>query len=151
MTQGVQVLGAPVSSALLRLVRAHVLLGTRMFAEIGLAPPQELILLRLEERGTVPQAEIVDFLQRDRSTISSTLQSMEKMGLIRRTPSPANRRALDISATDAGLELCPAVREVWVELERVAFGHLGPETRAEVVHAMNGSREALAAALRDGR
>ena len=91
MTQGVQVLGAPVSSALLRLVRAHVLLGTRMFAEIGLAPPQELILLRLEERGTVPQAEIVDFLQRDRSTISSTLQSMEKMGLIRRTPSPANR------------------------------------------------------------
>lgn len=145
---GLEVVGAPFSSALLRLVRAHVLLGTRMFAEIGLAPPQELILLHLEEHGTVPQTEIVGMLQRDRSTVSSTLRSMEKAGLIHRTPAPDNRRALRISVTEAGLALCPAVREVWAQLESLAFGHLGPTTRAEVVRAMDASRAALVAALR---
>ena len=53
------------------------------------------------------------------------------------------RRVLLAVLTDAGLALCPAAREVWARLERIAFGHLAAETRAELTSAMDASRAAL--------
>jgi DNA-binding MarR family transcriptional regulator len=141
----VDVPGAPIGSALLRLVRAHARLGTSLLAEIGLAPPQELILLRLDEYGTLPQSDIVRFLNRDRSTVSSTLQAMERAGLIVRTPSPDDRRALDATITEAGHALCPAIRDAWAELELMSFGHLSVEVRATLIEALSASRDALVA------
>ena len=141
--------GAPVGSALLRLLRAHAQLGTALLANIGVPPPQELILLRLEKYGTLPQSDIVRYLYRDRSTTSATLQTMERARLISRTPSPTDRRALDVTITDAGLALCPAVREAWAQLENTAFSHLSADDRARLVDAMNTSRDALAASLGD--
>lgn len=141
--------GAPVGSALLRLLRAHAQLGTALLARIGVPPPQELILLRLEEYGTLPQSDIVRYLYRDRSTTSATLQTMERAGLISRTPSPTDRRALDVTITDAGLALCPAVRQAWTQLEDTAFSHLSVDGRARLVDAMNTSREALVKAMED--
>nr|WP_083467069.1 MarR family transcriptional regulator [Kibdelosporangium sp. MJ126-NF4]CEL20601.1 Transcriptional regulator, MarR family [Kibdelosporangium sp. MJ126-NF4]CTQ89512.1 Transcriptional regulator, MarR family [Kibdelosporangium sp. MJ126-NF4] len=139
----VHVAEAPIGSALLRLVRAHHRLGTSLLAEIGLAPPQELILLRLEEYGTLPQSDIVRFLNRDRSTVSTTLQAMERAGLIVRTPSPTDRRALDATITKAGHALCPAIRDAWARLEEMSFGHLSATARTALVRAMSASRDAL--------
>ena len=141
--------GAPVGSALLRLLRAHAQLGTALLARIGVSPPQELILLRLEEYGTLPQNDIVRYLYRDRSTTSATLQTMERAGLISRTPSPTDRRALDVTITDAGRALCPAVRDAWTQLENTAFSHLSTDGRASLIDAMDTSRDALAASLED--
>lgn len=141
--------GAPVGSALLRLLRAHAQLGTALLARIGVPPPQELILLRLEEYGPLPQSDIVRYLYRDRSTTSATLQAMERAGLISRTPSPTDRRALDVTITDAGLALCPAVREAWARLEDTAFSHLSVGDRARLADAMNTSRDALVKAMED--
>ncbi len=146
---GVHVPQAPVGSALLRLLRAHGQFGTALLAQIGVPPPQELILLRLDDLGTLPQGDIVRYLYRDRSTISSTLQSMERAGLITRTPSAGDRRALDVSITDAGRALCPAVREAWAELEDAGFSHLSADSRAHLVEAMNSARDALVAALEE--
>ena len=138
---------APAGSALLRLVRAHAQLGTALLAGIGVPPPQELILLRLEEYGTLPQGDLVRYLGRDRSTTSATLQTMERGGLIARSPSPGDRRALDVRITDAGRALCPAVRDAWTELEETAFSHLSPDGRSSLIVAMDASRRALAASL----
>lgn len=144
---GVHVPQAPVGSALLRLLRAHAQLGTALLAGIGVPPPQELILLRLEEHGTLPQGDLVRYLYRDRSTTSATLQTMERAGLITRSPSPSDRRALDVTITDAGRALCPAVRDAWAELEETAFSHLSSDGRAALVAAMDASQQALAATL----
>jgi DNA-binding MarR family transcriptional regulator len=147
----VDVAEAPIGSALLRLVRAHARLGASLLAEIGLAPPQELVLLRLDEYGTLPQSDIVRFLNRDRSTVSSTLQAMERAGLIVRTPSPGDGRALDTSITQAGLALCPAIRQVWAELELMSFGHLNAEVRTTLIEALSASRDALVASALERR
>jgi DNA-binding MarR family transcriptional regulator len=124
-------------------------LGTALLNKIGVPPPQELILLRLIECGTLPQADIVRYLDRDRSTTSATLQTMERAGLITRSPAPSDGRALDVSITDAGRALCPAVRDAWVQLEHAAFSHLSTEARAHLIDAMDGSSGALLAALEE--
>lgn len=144
--QGVQVPGAPVGSALLRLLRAHAQLGTALLADAGVPPPQELILLRLEGPGTLPQGDLVRYLSRDRSTTSATLKAMERSGLITRSPSPGDRRALDVTITDAGRARCPAVRAAWSELEHAAFAHLPDGQRAALLAAMESARKALASA-----
>jgi DNA-binding MarR family transcriptional regulator len=144
---GVHVPEAPVGSALLRLLRAHAQLGTALLARIGVPPPQELILLRLEEHGTLPQGDLVRYLYRDRSTTSATLQAMERNGLITRNPSRSDRRALDVSITDAGRALCPVVRDAWAELEETAFSHLSSDGRAAFIAAMDASQQALAMTL----
>ncbi|MDQ3406280.1 MAG: MarR family transcriptional regulator [Actinomycetota bacterium] len=145
----IEVPRAPIGSALLRLIRAHAQFGTTLLAEIGLAPPQELILLRLDEHGTLPQSEIVRFLNRDRSTVSTTLRTMERTGLITRGASARDRRALDVSLTDAGRALCPAVRAAWADLEEAAFAHLPADVRAMLVRAMGSARDALVASTRE--
>lgn len=146
---GVHVPEAPVGSALLRLLRAHAQLGTALLARIGVPPPQELILLRLEEHGTLPQGDLVRYLYRDRSTTSATLQTMERAGLITRSPSRSDRRALDVSITDAGRALCPAVRDAWADLEESAFSHLSSDGRAALIAAMDASQQALAVILEE--
>jgi DNA-binding MarR family transcriptional regulator len=146
---GVHVSQAPVGSALLRLLRAHAQLGTALLARIGVPPPQELVLLRLEELGTLSQGDLVRYLNRDRSTTSATLQAMERAGLITRSPSRSDRRALDVSITDAGRALCPAVRDAWAELEETAFSHLSSDGRAALIAAMDASQQALAVTLEE--
>lgn len=147
--QGVRVPTAPISSALLRLVRAHRVAGDKLFGRIGLAPPQDLILLHLEECGGAPQSDIVAFLQRDRSTVSTTLAAMERAGLISRVPSTTDRRALHVSLTAAGRALCPAAKEVWAELDRAAFSGLSPRERDRLVDAMDTARRSLTSAMAD--
>lgn len=144
---GVQVPTAPVSSALLRLVRTHRMAGDKLFGRIGLTPPQDLILLHLEERGGAPQSDIVAFLQRDRSTVSTTLAAMERAGLVVRAPSATDRRALHVSLTAAGRDLCPAAKEVWAELDSAASAGLSPHDRDRLIDAMDTARRSLVAAF----
>ncbi|WP_170837815.1 MarR family winged helix-turn-helix transcriptional regulator [Streptomyces sp. TP-A0874] len=129
------------------MLRTHVVSGDRLFSEIDLAPPQDLILLHLQEYGPLRQSDIVGFLQRDRSTVSSTLKAMERAGLVRRTPVPADRRVREVSLTEAGRSLCPAIRRLWAELEEMAFSHLTPDGRALLVDTLDASREALVTAM----
>ena len=89
---GTHVEGAPVGSLLLQVVRAHAQLGTRLLRREGVVPPQEIVLLHLDEQGPVAQADLVHYLGRDRPTVTNTLQAMERAGLIERTPSPTDRR-----------------------------------------------------------
>jgi MarR family transcriptional regulator, lower aerobic nicotinate degradation pathway regulator len=140
---GVSVPGAPISSALLQTIRAHASAGAEMLAAIGLVPPQELILMRLAEQGDTPQSDLVYFLNRDRSTVSNTLQAMERAGLIVRRPSASDRRAIDVALTDKGREFVPQAQAIWAELERQTTALLAEADREPLLRGLAAIRESL--------
>lgn len=140
---GISVAEAPLSSLMLQLVRAHAAIATAMLQQIGLVAPQELVLLFLQENGSAPQSEIVYFLGRDRSTVTNTLQAMQRAGLITRTTSQTDKRSIVVSLTGKGRRLCPAIREIWSELERMTFGRLTARQRATLARLFSDIRQGL--------
>lgn len=139
---GVQVAEAPLGSLLLQTVRAHAALAASLLAELELVAPQEVILLYLQDHGRIPQTELVRFLGRDRSTVTATLQTMERAALIARTPSATDRRAMEVDLTEAGRALCPRIRAAWAELEGLTFGSLDQRQRDELTSALGAVRDA---------
>ncbi|WP_019819599.1 MarR family winged helix-turn-helix transcriptional regulator [Saccharomonospora saliphila] len=139
---GVRVEQGPLSSLLLQVVRAHAAVASAMLAEIGLVAPQEVILLYLEDHGPVPQQRLVRYLNRDRSTVTTTLQALERMELVVRSPSAVDRRSMMVELTAKGSGLCPRVRRVWTELEARTFGCLSESERDSLAGTLMTIRDA---------
>lgn len=141
---GVTVPGAPVGSALLQAIRAHATVATDMLAQIGLSPPQELVLLWLADQGgSAPQRDLVHYLNRDRSTVTNTLQAMERAGLITRRSLPSDRRAIEVALTAKGRKLLPRVRALWLQLERRSTALIVEEDREVLLRSLAAIRDSL--------
>lgn len=81
----------------------------------GVVPGQFAQLLALYERDGVTQGELCEQVSIDQSTMAHTLKRMERDGLIRREPDPADgRRAL--------IWLTERAEQLQADLERAARG-----------------------------
>ncbi|WP_241835048.1 MarR family winged helix-turn-helix transcriptional regulator [Pseudofrankia asymbiotica] len=140
---GTSIDGAPVGSLLLQVLRAHARVGTELLTEAGVTPPHEIVLLYLDGRGPVPQTELVHYLGRDRSTVTATLQAMERAGLVARQPSPDDGRAMIVELTEKGTAVVPRARAAWHELERRTTHSLSPSQQADLLIALRTIRDAL--------
>lgn len=140
---GIDIPGAPVGTLLLQVIRAHARVGTALLNAAGVPPPHEIILFYVHEHGPVPQTELVRYLTRDRSTVTATLQAMERAGLIVRTPSPSDKRAMIVDLTDKGREAVPRAKAAWRELEHRTTRTLTRAQRAALVAALTVVRDAL--------
>ncbi len=60
------------------------------------------ILFRLFSGGTLSQAQIVDLMMRDKTTVTRRLDGLVKKGLIERKPNAEDRRRFDICITQQG-------------------------------------------------
>lgn len=78
-----------------KLLRPH-------FIELGQGQPRILRMLRL--KGAMSQRELADLCVLDVTTMSRTLDKLEKMGLVNRTDNPECRRSWVISLTPEGEE-----------------------------------------------
>lgn len=83
--------GRGLAAAELPVLRAH---GLSMWAYV--------VLLRLDERPIGTQTALARAIGADKTRIIGTLDDLERRGLIRREPDPADRRARLLSVTDAG-------------------------------------------------
>lgn len=140
---GTTIDGAPVGSLLLQAVRAHARVGTELLNEAGVASPHEIVLLYLDAHGPVPQTELVHYMGRDRSTVTATLQAMERAGLVTRTPSPSDKRAMTVRLTKKGRDAAPRALAAWQELERRTTRTLSPSQQADLMTALAAVRDAL--------
>lgn len=140
---GTTIEGAPVGSLLLQVVRAHARVGTTLLNEAGVSSPHELVLLYLAEHGPVPQTELVHYLGRDRSTVTATLQAMERSGLVTRASSRSDKRTMIVELTDAGRDAAPRALAAWQELERRTTRTLTPAQQAGLLEALAAVRDAL--------
>ena len=91
------------------------------FLEMGLTvgEGQPRILNCLMEQGEMSQRELADACMFDVTTLSRTLDKMEKAGLVTRKVNPASRRAHLIALTPEGKEKAGQVQEQRSEERRV--------------------------------
>ena len=138
---GTSIEGAPVGSLLLQVVRAHARVGTELLNKAGVASPHEIVLLYLDAHGPVPQTELVHYMGRDRSTVTATLQAMERAELVTRTPSPSDKRAMIVRLTKKGRDAVPRAQAAWHELERGTTRTLTPSQQADLMTALAAVRD----------
>jgi MarR family transcriptional regulator, lower aerobic nicotinate degradation pathway regulator len=148
--QGTTIDGAPVGSLILQVLRAHARLGTELLSRVGVTPPHEIVLLYLDDHGPLPQAELVHYMARDRSTVTATLQAMERNGLVERTVSADDRRAMVVALTADGRRAVPGARDAWRELEQVTVGGLDRIQRHDLITALTTVRDRLNQAIDAG-
>jgi len=131
--------------ALLLASRAFVGLAARSLAAVDddVTLPQFRALVVLTVRGPRRSSEIADELQVNPSTATRMLDRLARKGLVRRTRSASDRRAVRVGATPAGRR---AVERVMgrrrSELERIV-GATGDLWRPEVITALTAFAEAV--------
>ncbi len=116
--------------------KAHQI-GGRVFARLlkeedgkAINPAQGRILFALWKRGGMSATALSRETALEPSTLTSMIDRLEATGLVRRTPSAGDRRALVISCTKAGDEM--EARYAAVSARMVALFYKG-FGRAEIV------------------
>lgn len=93
------------------------------FIELGLTvgQGQPRILKELRQHGTMNQKELADACLMDVTTMSRTLDRMEKDGLLKRENNPASRRSWNVLLTDCGHEKADEVIKILNKVDDVIF------------------------------
>src|ERR1700739_3147672 len=95
----------PVSNALIRVTRLHVMRTRQLLQGLGLHPGHELLLMHLWDAGPRRQTEIAAEFDTDSASMTRTVQRLERAGFLRRRPDPNEGRAPLVESTPAGLAL----------------------------------------------
>ncbi|MDT3395516.1 MarR family winged helix-turn-helix transcriptional regulator [Streptomyces sp. B1866] len=118
-----------VSRTVGRVGRLHAGVAATLLHDLGLYPGQELLLMRLWERDHQTQTELTVALGLDPSTVTRTVQCLQRSALVTRTPSPTDRRAVIVSLTPEGDALRTRVEEFWRQLEAATTGEMSDRQR----------------------
>ncbi len=115
---------APSMVAVTSIMRVHQILMARLndlLEPFGLTFPryEVLMLLHFSARGSLPVGKIGERLQVHRTSITNSLDGLEKAGLVRRVPHQSDRRAVLAEITAAGRGSAEAATEV---LNEASFG-----------------------------
>jgi DNA-binding MarR family transcriptional regulator len=89
-------------------------------------------MMHLREAGAVRQADLIDTLGVDPSTVTKMLQRLQRTGNVTRTTDPADRRAVLVEATETSRALGPEIEAAWKTLEERTVAGLDPAERAEL-------------------
>lgn len=89
--------------------------------ELGLFRGQAPVLRALWAQDGLTQSELTERLNRSPSTITKTVQRLEKAGFVQRGADDSDERISRVFLTDAGRAIQPAVEEVWKRLDRQLF------------------------------
>ncbi len=77
----------------------------------GMLPGAYKLFTTIVRFGSVNPSALAERLLLDRGQVSRTVRELERLGLVERSPDPADGRSTLISATPEGLERLTAVRE----------------------------------------
>ena len=109
---------APLEAELTMLARALEAVQRRRAYSLDRAA--YLLIGLVEREGPQPVGEIARRLLLDGSTVTRQVAAMEKAGLVRKAPNPADARQAVVDVTDLGIEKAREMREQRYErLERV--------------------------------
>jgi DNA-binding MarR family transcriptional regulator len=82
----------------------------RLLRPLGVSSPGGLVLGLLRDHGPMAPSEIGDRLIVTRATVTGLVDSLERRGLVRRTPHPSDRRSLIVEITPEGLKVLAQIR-----------------------------------------
>jgi MarR family transcriptional regulator, organic hydroperoxide resistance regulator len=114
----------PISNALIRVTRLHIMRTRQLLQGLGLHPGHELLLMHLWDSGPQRQADLAAAFHTDSASMTRTVQRVERAGFVRRRPDPNDRRVTLVESTPAGMALRGQVERLWSELEADTVGEL---------------------------
>jgi MarR family transcriptional regulator, lower aerobic nicotinate degradation pathway regulator len=126
-----------------RLWRASHEATAMAFESVGLTPALFGVLNVLAARKGAIQQEIGAAMGIDPSTMVSLIDKLEKQGLAKRRPHPADRRAREISITPKGRRLLERCRKMALEVEDEVLRGLSAAERRQLLKLL---RQALSEA-----
>lgn len=85
--------------------------------ELGVSPIEGHVLTYLRKYAPAPVGELVRVFGLKQSTFTSLLARLERAGLVRREPNPADRRSFLIHLTRRGRELTTRLNRLLEKLE----------------------------------
>jgi DNA-binding MarR family transcriptional regulator len=118
---------------LARLLEQH--LRVRI-ARYGVVPGQFAQLLALYEEEPLTQRELCERVRIEQSTMAYTLQRMERDGLVRRAPDPADARRSFVTLTERARELQEPLYAAAREVNRLATRDMSEPEVAAVMSAV---------------
>jgi DNA-binding MarR family transcriptional regulator len=124
--------GGPVSRALGQVARLHRVAAGELLKSTGLYPGQELLMMHLWDAGPVRQADLINALGVDPSTVTKMLQRLQRTGHVSRSADPTDRRAVLVETTDGSRALRPDIEDAWTALEARTVAGLDDAERAEL-------------------
>jgi DNA-binding MarR family transcriptional regulator len=89
-------------------------------------------MMHLWKAGAVRQADLIDTLGVDPSTVTKMLQRLQRTGNVTRTTDPADGRAVLVEATETSRALVPEIKAAWRTLEQRTVAGLDLAERAEL-------------------
>ncbi len=112
-----------------RISRALTRIGDQRFQELGFATAQLPVLTALKDGACRSQTELARLAKVEQPSMAQLLARMERDGLIRREPDPADRRSSLVSLTEVAEARLPAGRAILRQANREMTEGL---TKAEV-------------------
>lgn len=125
----------------------------RRIAHLRLTPDQYTALRLLAEAGPagLRQRALTPLMASDPNTIAALLDRMERAGWVRRSPDPADRRALVVTLTRAGAGQFEEARKIALALQAEVLSVLPERERSPFLTRLERVAEACRAAAESGR
>ena len=106
-----------VSDAVAQVARAHRRRANDLLGELGLHVGQEYTLDALWRGEELSQTELARQVGVQKATMTVTLRSLERDGLVERRRDSADERVMKVRATERGMALREPVYAAWRQLE----------------------------------
>ena len=82
-------------------------------SDLELSVPQTMAMRRLDPDHPMPMNKLAGALRCDNSNVSGIIDRLEDRGLVRREPSPNDRRVKMLTITPKGEELRERLNQLW--------------------------------------
>lgn len=112
------------SYLLIQVAKAHRNFATALFADLGLYPGQELLLMQLWQENGLAQSELCDRLKVEPPTLTKMLQRLAGSGIVERRKDSEDARVCRVYLSQAGYALQAPVQESWKHLEARTLANL---------------------------
>lgn len=133
-----------VNRAIRRAAIRHRSRAGALLATLGLNIGQEILLFELAAHGERTQAQLAAGAGCEPPTITMAVRKLEAAGLVRRTPSATDARAIVVSLTDQGQALLPSVRAVLQQLAEETVAGLSRTDQQSLVRLLGRVADNLA-------
>lgn len=120
-----------------KLMHAHFTAHGAVFERLGLkevGQPRLLFILNdLSREGKrCTQRELANFMDRSPSTITMSINSLEKHGYIRRAPDEHDKRRNYVEITDDGILIAEKCRRAFDDIDRAMYSGFSDDKKAEL-------------------
>ena len=102
----------------------------------GLNQPQFFLLIALYEEEEITISQLARKVAQDKSTLTGILDRLERDGLVVRSSSPEDRRAIHVRLTPKARKLKRRLWRIYEETNRSFLSRLTPTERAVLMQAV---------------